>query len=149
MPRCPAPASGWPYPRFSSNYARFAAQEITKQRDTEGFTKHGFLLQVVAAGWHHKSAAQLRDLGDRVGRERIFVLHGTVDKIISIPHGRKLIEYLNPGKSIIVDGMGRKYYTSLQFFWGVFFLPIWPKLETTVTSRLLFFKRRFTPQLYG
>ncbi|KAI0877762.1 Alpha/Beta hydrolase protein [Hypoxylon argillaceum] len=106
VPRCPAPASGWPYPRFSSNYARFAAQEITKQRDTEGFTKHGFLLQVVAAGWHHKSAAQLRDLGDRVGRERIFVLHGTVDKIISIPHGRKLIEYLNPGKSIIVDGMG-------------------------------------------
>lgn len=79
-----------------------------KQRDREGFTKQGFLMQVVAAGWHHKSAAQLREIGDKVGRDRILVLHGTDDKLISLPHGKKLIEYLQPGQSLIVDGMGRK-----------------------------------------
>ncbi|KAI3322638.1 alpha/beta-hydrolase [Xylariaceae sp. AK1471] len=106
VPRCRMPQGGWPYRRFKNNYARFAAQEITKQRDREGFSKPNFLLQVVAAGWHHKSAAQLREIGDKVGRDRILVLHGTEDRIISVPHGRKLIEYLQPGKSLVVDGMG-------------------------------------------
>lgn len=102
------PLGGWPYGRFSSNYARFAAQEIAKQQDRVGFVKHGFLLQMVAAGWHQKSAAQLREVGDKVGRDRILVLHGTDDEIISVPHGRKLIEYLQPGKGLVVDGMGRE-----------------------------------------
>ncbi|KAI1419615.1 Alpha/Beta hydrolase protein [Xylaria sp. FL1777] len=106
VPRCRMPAGGWPYRRFDSNYARFAAQEVTKQRDRDGFTRPGFLLQIIAAGWHHKSAMQLREIGDKVGRERILVLHGTEDKIIPVPHGRKLIEYLQPGKSLVVDGMG-------------------------------------------
>ncbi|KAI1309922.1 Alpha/Beta hydrolase protein [Xylaria venustula] len=106
VPRCRAPVGGWPYRHFDSNYARFAAQEVTKQRDTEGFQRSGFLLQVIAAGWHHKSEAQLREIGDKVGRERILVLHGTSDKIISVPHGRKLIEYLQPGKGLVIDGMG-------------------------------------------
>jgi hypothetical protein len=108
------PQGGWPYRHFDSNYARFAAGEILKQRDREGFTKPGFLLQVIAAGWHHKSADQLREIGDKVGRERILVLHGTHDRIISVPHGRKLIEYLQPGQSLVVDGMGRK--SSLALF---------------------------------
>lgn len=106
VPRCRMPLGGWPYGRFSSNYARFAAQEIAKQQDRVGFVKHGFLLQMVAAGWHQKSAAQLREVGDKVGRDRILVLHGTDDEIISVPHGRKLIEYLQPGKGLVVDGMG-------------------------------------------
>ncbi|KAI1358355.1 Alpha/Beta hydrolase protein [Xylaria arbuscula] len=106
VPRCRKPEGGWPYRRFESNYARFAAQEIAKQHDREGFTRPGFLLQAIAAGWHHKSPAQLREIGDKVGRERILVIHGTADGIISVPHGRKLIEYLQPGKGLIVDGMG-------------------------------------------
>ncbi|KAL7620579.1 hypothetical protein AAE478_009574 [Parahypoxylon ruwenzoriense] len=77
VPRCEVPAGG--YGKFKSNYERFAAQEITKQRDRDGFTKTGFLLQLIAAGWHHKSPAQLKELGDRIGRERILVLHGTDD----------------------------------------------------------------------
>ncbi|KAF2972851.1 hypothetical protein GQX73_g850 [Xylaria multiplex] len=109
VPRCRMPIGGWPYRRFESNYARFIAQEITKKRDHEGFTRSGFLLQVIACGWHYKSAAQLRGLGDKIGRQRILVIHGTEDKIISVPHGRKLIEYLQPGKSLVVDGMGRKF----------------------------------------
>ncbi|KAI0203481.1 Alpha/Beta hydrolase protein [Astrocystis sublimbata] len=105
-PRCAPPANGWPYQTFSSNYARFAAQEVAKNVDKVGFTRQGFLLQIIAAGWHHKSEAQLREMADKVGRERILIIHGTVDKVISCPHGRKLIEYIQPGKSFIVDGMG-------------------------------------------
>ncbi|KAI2463488.1 alpha/beta-hydrolase [Annulohypoxylon bovei var. microspora] len=104
VPKCKIPAGG--YGKFGSNYERFAAQEITKQRDKNGFTKKGFLLQLVAAGWHHKSPEQLRELGDKVGRERILVLHGTDDGMISTPHGKKLIEYLQPGQGLIVDGLG-------------------------------------------
>ncbi|KAI1324773.1 Alpha/Beta hydrolase protein [Xylariaceae sp. FL0255] len=99
-------AKGGPYGKFESNFARYAAQEITKQRDRQGFTKTGFLLQLLAAGWHHKSRAQLQGIGDKVGRERIMVMHGTYDGVISVPHGRKLIEYLDPGRGIIVEGMG-------------------------------------------
>lgn len=103
-PRCRFPPGG--YRRFESNYARFAAQDITKQRDRVGFTKLGFLLQAVAAGWHHKSPAQLREMADAVGRDRILVLHGTEDGMIPVPHGRKLIKYIQPGKGLIEEGVG-------------------------------------------
>ncbi|OTA89058.1 hypothetical protein M434DRAFT_113461 [Hypoxylon sp. CO27-5] len=104
VPKCKIPAGG--YGKFGSNYARFAAQEITKRRDKDGFTKKGFLLQIIAAGWHHKSPRQLKELGDKVGRERILVLHGTEDRMISPPHGRKLIEHLQPDQGLIIDGLG-------------------------------------------
>ncbi|KAI0595496.1 Alpha/Beta hydrolase protein [Biscogniauxia sp. FL1348] len=104
-PRCRIPEGG--YRMFESNYARFAAQEITKQRDPSGaFTRTGFLMQLVAAGWHNKSPEQLRQLADQVGRERILVMHGTDDNMISPPHGRKLIDCLQPGKGLLVEGMG-------------------------------------------
>ncbi|KAI1827136.1 Alpha/Beta hydrolase protein [Xylaria intraflava] len=74
VPRCRVPPGG--YRRFTSNYARFAAHEIAKRQEGAGFTQHGFLLQLIAAGWHHKSAAQLREIGDK------------------------------PGKSVVVEGMG-------------------------------------------
>lgn len=54
----------------------------------------GFILQAIAAGWHHKSAAQLRKLGDEVGRGRIQIIHGKLDKLITYPHGKLLAEYL-------------------------------------------------------
>ncbi|KAI0377590.1 alpha/beta-hydrolase [Hypomontagnella monticulosa] len=104
VPRCKIPSGG--YLKFKTNFERFAAQEITKQRDTSGFTKSGFLLQLIAAGWHYKSPEQLKELGDKIGRQRILVLHGTDDGMISTPHGRKLIEQLQPGQALIVDGLG-------------------------------------------
>jgi pimeloyl-ACP methyl ester carboxylesterase len=94
------------YGRFATNYERFAAQEVTKQRDVVGFTKAGFLMQLIAAGWHHKSPAQLAAMADALGRDRILVVHGTADNMISPPHGRKLIDYLQPGAGLMVDGMG-------------------------------------------
>ncbi|KAI0175869.1 alpha/beta-hydrolase [Hypoxylon sp. FL1284] len=90
-----------PRARFETNYARFAAQEMLMRR-----SKTGFLLQAVAAGFHSKTPEQLAALADRVGRERIMVLHGTDDGMVPVSHGEKLIEYLQPGKGLIVEGLG-------------------------------------------
>jgi hypothetical protein len=77
--------------------------------DPEGFPRKGFMMQAIAAGWHHKSAKQLEQLGDKVGRERIMVLHGTRDNMITVPHGRKLIEMIKPGVGVIREGYGHVF----------------------------------------
>ncbi|KAL2163340.1 hypothetical protein VTH06DRAFT_5397 [Thermothelomyces fergusii] len=98
---------GGRYLKFETNAQRFVAQELHKRLDPAGrFTLKGFLLQLIAAGWHRKSPAQLAAMADRVGRDRILVMHGTEDRMISVPHGRKLIDYVRPAKGIIVEGMG-------------------------------------------
>lgn len=79
---------------FPTNGDRFAAMEVKKRNTPEWFTRVGFLLQLIAAGWHHKSPQQLKELGDKIGRERIMVVHGTIDGMISFPHGEKLLELL-------------------------------------------------------
>ncbi|KAK0713980.1 Alpha/Beta hydrolase protein [Lasiosphaeria miniovina] len=101
-----APGPPAKYLKFDSNAERFVAQELTKRQDRARFGRKGFLLQLIAAGWHHKSADQLREIGDRVGRERILVMHGTEDRMITVPHGRKLIAQLEPGTALLVEGMG-------------------------------------------
>ncbi|KIH87678.1 hypothetical protein SPBR_05049 [Sporothrix brasiliensis 5110] len=93
------------YRTFDSNYQRFVAQEMHKRNDPRFSTK-GFLLQLIACGWHHKSAAQLAAMGDAIDRRRILIIHGTADEMISVPHGRKLIEAIQPAQSHIVEGMG-------------------------------------------
>jgi hypothetical protein len=104
-PNVDLPASG-SYGKFESNYERFAAQELSKRLDTEAFTKKGFMLQAIAAGWHYKSKKQLEELGDKVGRERISVMHGTMDNMITVHHGRLLIDELQPKTSHIREGSG-------------------------------------------
>ena len=79
---------------FPTNGDRFAAQEVNKRRDVIGFTKKGFILQAIAAGWHHKSAAQLKELADKIGRDRIQVMHGTIDNMITPPHAEVLVREL-------------------------------------------------------
>ncbi|KAK3305655.1 Alpha/Beta hydrolase protein [Chaetomium strumarium] len=109
-PKCLPPAgegAGEKYLRFETNAQRFVAQEMHKRLDPlRRFGLKGFLLQLIAAGWHHKSPEQLREMADRVGRERILVMHGTEDGMISVPHGRKLIEYIQPARGFIEEGMG-------------------------------------------
>jgi pimeloyl-ACP methyl ester carboxylesterase len=96
-----------PYLKFPTNAHRFVAQELHKRLDPSGrFTLRGFLLQMIAAGWHHKSPAQLSTMADAVGRDRILVMHGTEDGMISVPHGRKLIDFIRPGRGMILEGMG-------------------------------------------
>ncbi|WYZ43919.1 hypothetical protein EsH8_VII_000355 [Colletotrichum jinshuiense] len=105
-PKCGPAAGGQGYGRFDSNFQRFQAQELVKKNTPGLFSFRGFVQQLVAAGWHHKSPAQLRQLADGVGRERIAVIHGTADNMIDVHHGRLLAEHLNPGVVEIVDGMG-------------------------------------------
>ena len=95
---------------FPTNGDRFAAQELNKRRDVDGFTRKGFLCQIVAAGYHHKSAKQLEELGDKVGRERILVVHGALDRMITLPHGEILCKELGGEErgvtKVIVEGKG-------------------------------------------
>ena len=79
---------------FPTNGDRFAAQELTKRRDTEGYTRKGFMLQAIAAGWHSKSAKQIDEIADGVGRDRIQVIHGVKDPLITVPHGEVLVKEL-------------------------------------------------------
>lgn len=79
---------------FPTNGDRFAAGEISKRTSPGVFTRQGFLCQLYAAGFHHKSAEQLKTLGDSVGRKRILVLHGTEDKMINFIHGEMLLREL-------------------------------------------------------
>lgn len=83
--------------------------ELEKRQDVEGFTRKGFICQAIAAGWHHKSPEQLKELADRVGRQRIQVLHGTLDNMITAPHGDILARELGGDEGvtkIIVEGRG-------------------------------------------
>lgn len=104
------PVGGGEYLHFTTNYERFVANEMHKRLDSKRFTGKGFLLQLIAAGWHHKSREQLAAMADELGRERILVMHGTADRMISLPHGYKLREYLGGDESglttIIQEGMG-------------------------------------------
>jgi len=71
----------WP-----TNGDRFGAQELKKRLDPVKFTRKGFMLQAIGAGWHVKTPAQLKEIGDKVGRDRVFVMHGDRDRLISPPH---------------------------------------------------------------
>ncbi|KAI4262318.1 MAG: hypothetical protein L6R42_002501 [Xanthoria sp. 1 TBL-2021] len=97
------------YGDFPTNGDRVAAMELEKRQDVEGFTRKGFICQAIAAGWHHKSPEQLKELADRVGRQRIQVLHGTLDNMITAPHGDILARELGGDEGvtkIIVEGRG-------------------------------------------
>lgn len=80
---------------FPTNGDRFAAQEVRKREDVEGFTRKGIILQAIAAAWHYKSPEQLKQIGDKVERERIQVLHGTADNMITVTHGEVLAKGLD------------------------------------------------------
>ncbi|EAU30337.1 conserved hypothetical protein [Aspergillus terreus NIH2624] len=83
-----------PEKNFPTRRDRFAAGQLRKRMDTEGFTKKGFMMQVVACYFHSKSPEQLKALGDAVGRERIAVLHGTEDRMLTFRHGELIKEAL-------------------------------------------------------
>ncbi|OLN92747.1 putative aminoacrylate hydrolase RutD 1, partial [Colletotrichum chlorophyti] len=104
--KCGPADGGQGYGRFDNNFQRFQAQELIKRNTPGLFSIRGFLLQLAAAGWHHKSPEQLRQLADAIGRERIAVLHGTADVMIDVHHGKLLAKHLNPGVVEIIDGMG-------------------------------------------
>lgn len=72
----------------------------------------------MAANWHHKSAAQLKQLGDQVGRNRVLVIHGAVDRMITLPHGELLVKELGGEENEVtwcmVEGKARTYMSKLR-----------------------------------
>ncbi|KAH5171115.1 hypothetical protein HBH77_225880 [Parastagonospora nodorum] len=83
---------------FPTNGDRFAANELWKRQQPQYFQKAGFILQAIAAGWHHKSPEQLQQIAKTVGKKRIMVVHGTQDKMITFPHGVVLWRGLEKGE---------------------------------------------------
>lgn len=122
------------YRLFDSNFQRFQAQELVKRRGGE-FSVSGFLCQLVAAWWHRKSEAQLLAIADRVGRERILVVHGTADKLMAPGNGERLIKVLQPGVGLMVEGMGHAAgMERVQWFNSLLEerLAAWGKLDSDV-----------------
>ena len=101
---------------FPTNGDRFAAQELTKRRDLEGYTRKGFLLQILAVVYHKKSPAQLREMADKVGRERIQVVHGTIDNLITFPHAKVLLDALGGEEAGVTKVVfeGRGHYIPME-----------------------------------
>ncbi|PWY92179.1 alpha/beta-hydrolase [Aspergillus heteromorphus CBS 117.55] len=88
---------GDPTKNFPTRRDRFAAGVLKKRADTDRYTVKGFLMQVVACYFHTKSPAQLKALGDNVGRERITICHGTNDLMLTFRHGEILHEEIGEG----------------------------------------------------
>lgn len=87
---------------FPTNGDQFAAFELHKRLlpGATGFSRAGFVLQAIAAGWHAKSDEQLASIGAQVGRGRILVLHGTGDGMIpASPHLQNLVRGLAAGRA--------------------------------------------------
>ncbi|KPM45884.1 hypothetical protein AK830_g647 [Neonectria ditissima] len=132
-PRCGPPGAGPEhYRHFDSNFQRFQAQELVKKRNAAGFSVKGVLCQLLAAGWHHKSDEQMAAIADAVGRERILIMHGTHDNMITLPNGERLIHAVKPGVGLIVEGMGHAAPVErVEWFNGLLEerLAVWSKLE--------------------
>ena len=88
--------------KFPTNGDRFTATEIRKRTTPGWYTRHGFLCQLYAAGFHHKSAAQIKQLGDVIGRERILVFHGESDAMIDFVHAEMLFKELGGDGSGVI-----------------------------------------------
>lgn len=83
------------------------AVELKKRLDPAVYPKYGFVLQLLAAGWHFKSEAQIARLAALVGPARIQVIHGTGDNMVSFPHGQELAEALGDGVKVrFIEGQG-------------------------------------------
>lgn len=85
---------------FPTNRDRFAASELEKRMDKDGFPRLGFIAQAIAAGWHAKSKSQLQEMVERVGGDRIVVLHGTEDRMITFRHFELFKEDIGQDKGV-------------------------------------------------
>lgn len=102
---------------FPTSGDRFAASELSKRKNPDAFTRTGFVAQAVAAGWHHKSREDMQKLGDRVGRSRICVVHGTIDRMITFPHGQTLVEELRKGDESVREEFFEGQAHVVSFVW--------------------------------
>lgn len=66
--------------------------------------------------YHKKSPKQLRDLAESIGTERIQVMHGTADNLITLPHVDILYTGLGGDDSGVTKTIfeGRGHYLPLE-----------------------------------
>jgi len=88
--------------------------ELSKRKTPELFTRRGFVSQAIAAGWHFKSGVELERLATEVGRRRIMVCHGTVDRMISMPHAEVLVKELNAGTEEEEERVRVRFYEGVN-----------------------------------
>lgn len=101
---------------FPTNGDRFGAQDIKKRRDTKGFTRKGLVCQALAVASHKKSTRQLEQIVQEVGGERIQIMHGTMDNLITFPHAGILYKGLGGEKAEVTKTVfeGRGHYLPLE-----------------------------------
>jgi hypothetical protein len=91
---------------------RFPHDRTATKANQAPFSSHrkGFILQLAAAGYHHKSDAQIARLAAQIGPQRILLIHGTRDNMVTFPHGEELLRALGGEEAGItkrfVDGQG-------------------------------------------
>lgn len=85
---------------FPTNRDRWAASEMAKRLDKESFTRVGFVCQSIAAGWHHKNKEQLGEIVEKVGGNRISILHGTEDRMLVFKHFEVFKEEIGEDKGV-------------------------------------------------
>lgn len=96
------------YLKFNNNYARYAAQELTKQNDPlfTAADKWAVVGHFLASSTHHLSDSRLVHLADAVGRDRILVLHASEDSMIPARYGAHLMAVLRPARAVMRQGSG-------------------------------------------
>lgn len=70
----------------------------------------------MAAGYHKKSPEQVQEIANKVGRERILVIHGTADNLITVPHGEVLAKELDGEEMGVTKRIfeGRGHYVPIE-----------------------------------
>lgn len=76
------------YEDFPTNEDHFAAQEITRLKHS--FHRLGFLCQLIGVLRHNTSEDQLNRIVETIGGERILIVHGALDRVITVPHAETL-----------------------------------------------------------
>ena len=100
------------YGEFPTNGDRVAAQDLKKRQDKVGFTRKGFVCQAMAVAQHKKTTTQLRQIAGSVGGQRIQIMHGTIDNLITVPHAEILYDGLGGEDAAITKTIfeGRGHY---------------------------------------
>ena len=125
---------------FPTNGDRVGAAEVAKRHDLTSFTFLGFVTQAIAANWHGKSPAQLKEIADKVGRERIMVIHGTQDQMITFPHAKFLLAGLGGEDAGVtahfVEGQGHVIPIEMRETFGKWLTELIEKSEKANSAAL-------------
>lgn len=97
---------------FPTNSDRYVAEELWRLENLPPPVYQGFLLQGLAASWHHMGPERLKVLGERI--RHILVCTGDVDAMIECKHSDVLVRGIGAGGRVakrVFEGSGH----ALQF----------------------------------